>query len=68
MDSEGKIEFNGVVCSNNTADASGGCFHAWGGGIINSGTLMQDNIAESGGAMREYNTEIPCAVCDPIVR
>lgn len=52
-DAAGKVEFNRVVCNENTAGESGGCFHSSGEGIIGNGTVMQDNRAESGGGTCE---------------
>ncbi|CAM9190499.1 unnamed protein product [Ectocarpus sp. 8 AP-2014] len=42
-DSTGTVEFNDVVCSNNTAGGNGGCFYGSGKGILNAGTLMRSN-------------------------
>ncbi|CAM9644386.1 unnamed protein product [Ectocarpus sp. 13 AM-2016] len=42
-DSTGAVEFNDVVCSNNTAGGNGGCFYGSGRGILNAGTLMRSN-------------------------
>lgn len=68
MDSEGTIEFQSVVCSNNSAGASGGCFHGWGAGFISNWTLMENNTAESGAAMRECKIGAHRAICICIVR
>lgn len=56
-DSTGAIEFNGAVCSRNTAGSRGGCFYGTGKGVIANGTKMESNEAESGGAVCEYGLE-----------
>ncbi|CAM9194141.1 unnamed protein product [Ectocarpus fasciculatus] len=42
-DPTGAVEFNDVVCSNNTAGGNGGCFFGSGRGVVNPGTLMRSN-------------------------
>ncbi|CBJ30764.1 Polymorphic membrane protein [Ectocarpus siliculosus] len=55
-DTAGRIEFSsGVVCSTNLADEKGGCFYTTGGGTINNGTVMRENISRSGGCLYALN-------------
>lgn len=58
MDSTGTVDFNSVDCNENTAGASGGCFHGSGAGVINSGTVMRDNEADLGGGVCECRNDI----------
>lgn len=51
----GTIEFNDVLCSQNTAGEDGGCFYSAGKGTITNGTTMQDNVAVDGGCICEYH-------------
>lgn len=52
----GTIVFNDVLCTKNSAETYGGCFYASGGGIINDGTEMLDNLADRGGSIGECIT------------
>lgn len=52
-DSTGAIEFNGAICSENTAGSRGGCFYGTGKGVITNGTIMESNEGGYGGAICE---------------
>lgn len=52
-DASGTVEFNDVLCEENSATIGGGCFYGAGGGIINAGTAMLHNSAADGGSIRE---------------
>lgn len=52
-DASGTITFNDMLCTNNSAEEYGGCFHGSGKGVFNNGTVMLDNHAEHGGSICE---------------
>ncbi|CAM9106040.1 unnamed protein product, partial [Hapterophycus canaliculatus] len=47
-DSSGRVQLNDVRCKANKAEENAGCFYSAGMGIVNNGTTMVDNLAESG--------------------
>ena len=56
-DPSGTIMFNDVVCTNNSADGSGGCFCSTGKSVVNDGTLMHENEAYDGGCICESDID-----------
>eukprot|EP00752_Nemacystus_decipiens_P006743 g6060.t1 len=50
----GEIEFNDVLCSQNTAGEHGGCFYSAGRGIVTNETTMEENIAGADAANNSY--------------
>lgn len=54
-DIKGTIVFNDVLCKDNGAQISGGCFYGSGKAIFNDGTVMLDNSGANGGSVCERN-------------
>lgn len=50
----GSVEFDTVLCTNNTGVGKGGCLSAHGEAVIRNGTVMTDNSAVKGGCICEY--------------
>lgn len=52
-DTEGRIDFEDVLCHDNTATDNGGCFYVTGRSTIGNGTEMRGNVAAAGGCLCE---------------
>lgn len=55
-DRDGSLAVEGLVCEKNTAVDNGGCIYAVGTAVLDSGTVMRDNVAYEGGCICERRT------------
>lgn len=55
----GTIDFNDVLCSQNTAEEAGGCYYSAGRGTVTNGTTMEENVSGHGGCICERITLFP---------
>lgn len=52
-DELGSMELKDLLCTDNTAIGSGGCFYVSGGGVVNDETVMRNNQGKYGGCICE---------------